>query len=430
MNTYIRVNLKFENIPSGAKLHEMELSSSSLYRSAQIDLTKGITDASFMSNATVGAISVSLLNSPVIDNNTVYTIPIAALPVEFAPLQDISLTVCYCATDGKRYRKAFTITNSTGDVISFTRGTHNYLNFACDMTDAVAELTDNWVTWAYNNVSSYASGDGTEASPYLISTPGQLGLLACNVNFGTDYTGVYFSLTNDISLNGKKWVPIGNYSSGKYFGGTFDGRGHTISGLYYYQAVGYAGLFGCTTYRSKVMNVRVEGNITATGNDITATNVGGISGYHVGLIINCSFAGSVTSYSNTGGIVGYGGGTEKAMVVNCYNEGTVHSRGSGTQTAAGIFGYGSGLTTINCYNVGKVTNEGGFYHAIGVSPTDCYYLAGCGQYQSGTTSMTDTQMRTDDFVNALNANVENLRATYPDIRCWKSYIYPTFVEIP
>ena len=111
---------------------------------------------------------------------------------------------------------------------------------------------------------SFASGDGTQETPYQIATGAQLAKLANDLKSGAQrYHGAYFELANDIDLNHKPWTPIGyqewriengNYSTmnAHPFVGHFDGKGHTVSNVYVADPTGegneetgfYAGLFG------------------------------------------------------------------------------------------------------------------------------------------------------------------------------------------
>ena len=55
------------------------------------------------------------------------------------------------------------------------------------------------MTWYNYTASSYGGGDGSSNSPYLISTPEQLALLAYRVNEdGQTYDGQYFSITANL----------------------------------------------------------------------------------------------------------------------------------------------------------------------------------------------------------------------------------------
>jgi hypothetical protein len=94
----------------------------------------------------------------------------------------------------------------------------------------VVQFTTALTYWKDNAVPAYAGGDGTSASPYLISTAEQLAYFSNQVNAGNNYSGQYFKLTADISLAGKQWTPIGESQANYYFfNGTFDGDGHKIT---------------------------------------------------------------------------------------------------------------------------------------------------------------------------------------------------------
>ena len=94
-------------------------------------------------------------------------------------------------------------------------------------------------SWAGYPDSAFAGGSGTKDDPWQIATPQQLAYLAQQVNTGTDFSlGKYFRLTADIDLSSHDWTPIGQIDpatgfpkAGGFFAGTFDGAGHTISGL-------------------------------------------------------------------------------------------------------------------------------------------------------------------------------------------------------
>ncbi len=115
---------------------------------------------------------------------------------------------------------------------------------ACLCCVLTAQAQTYWNGTADKNLP----GDGTEASPYLISTPEQLAGLAARVNDdGEDFAGKVVQLANDLWISelaeGKDtldWEPIGHQvwkwgeeTKYAYFRGTFDGAGHTIHNLYY-----------------------------------------------------------------------------------------------------------------------------------------------------------------------------------------------------
>ncbi|MDE6155783.1 MAG: hypothetical protein K2F67_05025, partial [Eubacterium sp.] len=132
------------------------------------------------------------------------------------------------------------------------------------------------------------------------------------------------ALTGDIDLNDKEWSPIGQPVSGyvtEAFSGTFDGQGHTVSGLYINTSSAFYGLFYCV-YGGTVKNINVIGNITTTGN-----TAGGIVGkLQGGTIENCSFDGTVTASKNyVCGILGNIVTNSKAAsnIIACCNKGEI-----------------------------------------------------------------------------------------------------------
>ena len=229
-------------------------------------------------------------------------------------------------------------------------------------------------------------GDGF----YLISTADELRLFASMVNSGQ--TSISAKLTADIELNNttgwenwsesnapaNSWTPIGSY-----FTGTFDGQGHTISGLYYVNNSDYpsyyVGLFGSLEGGGTVENVGV------TKSYIQSSDYAGYTGGIVGLLRN--------------------GGT----IRNCYCTGIV--RCQGFRGGGGIAGMSSGNSTIeNCYFAGSISSEYGPAEMIGpivgsmyadyVNPTNCFYLEGCGASGKGT-SMTEAQFKSGEVASLL-----------------------------
>ena len=283
-------------------------------------------------------------------------------------------------------------------------------------------------------------GTGTTSDPCLIGTAQELKNFAAVVNGGN--TTANGKLIAPIDLAGSEtnqWTPIG---AGTWYNGTFDGQGFTVSNLYYHQAVASPGLFGHAGGSARIKNVRVVVDIDNTGNGATvasgSTEAGGILGTGSGaVIINCSVAGSVFSFSNVGGIAGSG----TVTIVNCYNEATVKFCSSVGQTGGGIYGYGGANipTLVNCYNVGKIINTGSETSHIGNiatqvnSASNCYSLENSckngkdAEWSNGTiitgTTKTLAEMKSTSFVSTLNDNVATQRSTYPDIEDW--ILHPT-----
>lgn len=241
------------------------------------------------------------------------------------------------------------------------------------------------------------NGDGSASSPYEISTSADLHEFVWRAN--NLNAAACAKLMQDIAYNydgdndgsTDRWYAIG--SQGKPYTGTFDGNGHTISGLVLQETTGFNSFIRVLGEGGKVTDLTISGSFSGT-NDI-----GGIAGRNSGTISDCTFKGSVngTTYF-VGGIVGKNFGS----VTGCRNEGTV----SGIEYAGGIVGineagssvslcsndagvsctrYGGGIagqnnTTVeNCYNKGTVSasgkSSGGIVGVNGGTVTGCLNIA-------------------------------------------------------
>ena len=193
------------------------------------------------------------------------------------------------------------------------------------LEDEGENAVDAVTVWDGSAATKFAGGTGTVADPYRISTGAELAWLAAQVNDGNDFSTKTVTLTNNIDLNNKAWTPIGNSDS--VFAGTFDGNGHTISGLYINITGSYSpakkgrlyqGLFGCVE-DGTVQNLIVTGSVTI-GNEksVNVSYIGGIVGINDGgKVQNCGFYGTVSAKQNVsetpkdctkdnGGVVGKG----------------------------------------------------------------------------------------------------------------------------
>ena len=224
-------------------------------------------------------------------------------------------------------------------------------------------LKDINVEHLYNNLvcafcDEYESAIQNADGYYEIDNASKLFWFAEKVNDGD--TGINGKLTADIvvnenvlvdgSLNGDNsnflvWTPIGTSDAG--FTGTFDGAGHTISGLYFNDKnTSYVGLFGVVGTGGTIEKVGVTDSYFY-GNRY----VGGIAGQNGGTIRNCYNSGAIKGWGNgsisdyyyIGGVVG----KNTSTVENCYNVGSVVSYGSASY-AGGLVGSG---TVINSYSI-------------------------------------------------------------------------------
>lgn len=153
--------------------------------------------------------------------------------------------------------------------------------------------------------------------------------------------GRIFNLQNDIDLSGSSFDGI------PYFAGTFNGNGHTVSGLKISREGSDYGFFRYVGKTGRVKDLTVSGSVKVTG---SAENVGGVVGTNYGILENCSFEGIVTGNTNVGGIVGEN--RADGIVLTCYDKGTI----VGTNEVGGICGMNRGILQ-NCENEGKINDE-------------------------------------------------------------------------
>ena len=246
------------------------------------------------------------------------------------------------------------------DVIATDNGNYTY----------TATMPAEDVTVSYGLVAIPWRGNGTADSPWLIERREQLDLLATNVNGGNDYHGKYFLQTADLFYDGTEnnFVPIGDAifsdsdphesridlkpgerttSNGRHviFSGTYDGGGHTISGIRVtrtgtLETSGYIGLFSMVEGGGTVKNV-VLANSTFTA----FRYVGGIAGLCVGTIQNCRVKDDVTIGASDPGTsslcLNYGGiaGFAQGSVIGCISAAALNHGGfTSPQCFGGIVG--------------------------------------------------------------------------------------------
>ena len=179
---------------------------------------------------------------------------------------------------------------------------------------------------------------------YTVTSADGLMNIAELVNGGK--SDINITLDTDIDLTGKDWTPIGTDYDNSYKG-TFDGGGHTITGLTFTTNDEYAGLFGWLNRAGTVKNVVMEG-IQITSNHMFGCT-GGVVGYSWGTIENCSVSGSVSGTDCVGGVVG----SQKAgSIIGCSSSATV----KGKHYVGGVAGEKWGTMTA-CYATGNVTLE-------------------------------------------------------------------------
>ena len=225
-------------------------------------------------------------------------------------------------------------------------------------------------------------GSGNEVDPYIITNETELIALARGelINSFT----AYYQLANDITVNSDYWTPIGG-NGRDYFSGTFDGNGHTISGIKLSQAAfEYSGLFGIVS--GTVKNLGVDVKISGTG------TAGALAGYvYEGTVEYCYSSGAVSGTSGyTGGLIGY---IRNATVHDCYSVATVTNTNSNGNTG-GLVGnmFSNNVCTIkDCYAAGTVTSASSYRSGgiVGSQGGGSNNVLGC-YYNSSTTKQSDT----------------------------------------
>ena len=279
---------------------------------------------------------------------------------------------------------------------------------------------------------------------YTVTSADGLMNIAKLVNGGK--SDINITLTADIDLTGKNWTPIGTDYDNSYKG-TFDGGGHTITGLTFTTNDEYAGLFGWLNRAGTVKNVVMEG-VQITSNQIYGGSIGGVVGYSWGTIENCSVSGSVSGTVYVGGVVGaqiggsitgcsssatvkgtvdvggvVGQTNSNATMTACYATGNVIIEMAPAKNIAGggLVGMNAGSSLLACYATGNVTSTGsstGYMHIGGfwgnnyTTVTACYWKNNHEQgigYNTKTTKATKvdgTDVTWQKAVDAMNTALQ------------------------
>ena len=316
--------------------------------------------------------------------------------------------------------------------------------------------------------------DGTTAEPeqadgvYQIANARHLAWLAETVNGGT--TDVDAVLTADITINEElgsedalAWTPIG--ANGSAYTGSFDGAGHTVSGLLI-KSGSTVGLFGEIGEAGSVSNVSItvssvtgttnvgllaganagvvsgvivsestvagvesvggvvglnEGVVEACGNDSAAVSqstkkdkgIGGVVGENSGSVSLCynkaEISFNASSYGYFGGVVGNNTGS----VESCYNLGTL----TGGYYVGGIAGKASGSVSY-CYNAGTVpSNKKALFGNGSPTASDCFFLDTCGASDTKGTAKTADELKA--LAPELGGSFENKDGSFPILK-WEN----------
>lgn len=228
---------------------------------------------------------------------------------------------------------------------------------------------------AWTATETYASGNGTSADPYLITREEHLRTLARRTSLmDENWSGKYFELGNNIdniaTTADNPWFPIGLQQAkttfSTYFYGTFDGRDHTISGIFHFAGPD-TGLFGDTS--GAIRNLTIAGDIICDYTGSTMIQCGGIAAYSDAVLTNCRHTGSIACKDKApkviaGGIVGNGQGTIDGCI---QSGGTIEVSGTEELQVGGIAGGASDKTVSGCRNESTIisTQQGSQYNYTG-----------------------------------------------------------------
>ena len=277
---------------------------------------------------------------------------------------------------------------------------------------------------------------------YTVTSADGLMNVAKLVNGGK--TDINITLDKNIDLTGKDWTPIGTSFDNSYTG-TFDGGGHTITGLTITTKDQFVGLFGYLNRAGTVKNVVMEG-IQITSNHMFG-NTGGVAGFSWGTIENCSVSGSVSGTKCVGGVVGaqkagsitgcsssatvkgtvdVGGvaGEKWGSMTACYATGNVTLEIDSPKNLSGgsLVGFNGGSSVLACYATGNVTSTGsstgnvhigGFLGDNYTTVTACYWKnnheqgIGYNRRSTGATKVDGSVVTWQKAVDAMNTALQN-----------------------
>ena len=227
---------------------------------------------------------------------------------------------------------------------------------------------------------------------YTVTSADGLMNVAKLVNGGK--TDINITLDKNIDLTGKDWTPIGTDYDNSYKG-TFDGGGHTITGLTFTTNDEYAGLFGWLNRAGTVKNVVMEG-VQITSHQIYGGSIGGVAGQT----------------------------NSSATLTACYATGNVIIEMDPKKNIAGgsLVGMNAGSSLLACYATGNVTSTGsstGYVHIGGflgnnyTTVTACYWKnnheqgIGYNRESTGATKVDGSVVTWQKAVDAMNTALQN-----------------------
>ncbi len=266
-----------------------------------------------------------------------------------------------------------------GNISGLKNDYDSYEFYKWEESDTSFKLSDEvWIETVVDD-SIFDGGDGSKENPYRIANKEQLVAFAASLNDEILYEGKFVELTSDIDISDiENWEPVGG--SQFAFDGTFDGKGHTITGLRegtedsprklstsyedFSNALGFFGTLGIDSYVKNLKLTDVE--IYAYRDD--ASFVGGIAGYMQGItdessrkgaiIDNCYVQGRIdsTTHEKNAYVGGIAARQYKGAIINSHTDVDLRSTveyGESVAAVGGITGMTNRGLVANCYSKGK-----------------------------------------------------------------------------
>lgn len=282
-------------------------------------------------------------------------------------------------TDEAAYEGTLSVQQLNSNITNLHKTYDSYDFYKWEEEDNIFRPSDELWHEVVIDASIFDGGQGTADDPYRIATKEQLVAFASSLDTEILYDGKYVELVKDIDISDiANWEPIGG--SEFAFNGTFNGNGHTISGLREGTAdaprklstelsdfSNAIGLFGTLGVDAVVKNIKLTDVEVYVYRD-DASFVGGIVGYMQGLtdensrkgaiIDNCYVQGRI--YSTTREKNAYVGGIAarqyKGAIINCHTDVDLRSTveyGESIASVGGITGMTNRGLVANCYSTGK-----------------------------------------------------------------------------
>lgn len=253
------------------------------------------------------------------------------------------------------------------------------------------------------------AGEGTAEKPYIITTENELRMISAYINNHSGWSAKHYKLGADIALKNPQtvnnFVPFGDVSN--QFAGSFDGDGHTLSGVNLFVQEDNVALFRAAAAGAQIKNLTLS-DFTVVGK----VHTGALIGTNRGSVYNCCVTESdITGEENVGGLVGYNLGD----ITYSVNRAEVN----GLMCLGGIAGLHERGDLHYCLNYGKVVGTEGAFSAEagGLAGRNYGSVRYCGnlgnikvnEYAGGIVGVTYSELRS--VYNTGNASADNYAGT-------------------